>query len=196
MTINLFDKTEKYLIASLPLLILLGFLVPEWIQFFLQISMANGLVALGLMLQVRAGLVSFGQGLYFCVGGYAAGIAGHFWGISDAFILLLLGLLSSLLIAILIGFLMSQYRDIFFAMLSLALSMILYGLLVKAGFLGSTDGFNLPKTTFLGWNPEGGDWNQAAYIFTCIPTIVITLLLHRYLRSPMGYLNEAIRENE
>ena len=190
------DKTEKYLAISLPILLFLGLLVPDWIQFFLQVSMASGLVALGVMIQARAGLVSFGQGLYFCIGGYAAGMAGHFWGVSDAFILIVLGLLSTLFIAVIIGFLMSRYREIFFAMLSLALSMILYGLLVKAEFLGSTDGFNLPRTTFLGWAPEGNTWNQATYIFTCIPTIIIAILLNRYLRSPMGYIGEAIRENE
>jgi ABC-type branched-subunit amino acid transport system permease subunit len=190
------DLTEKFLAISLPLLIIVGLLVPDWIQFFMQVSMASGLVALGVMIQARAGLVSFGQGLYFCIGGYAAGMAGHFWGISDAFLLLLFGFLSALLLAALIGILLSRYREIFFAMLSLALSMILYGILVKAEVLGSTDGFNLPKTTFLGWAPEGAVWSKAVYVFTCVPTIIIAMLLHRYLRSPMGFVGEAIRENE
>jgi branched-chain amino acid transport system permease protein len=196
MMLNNIDTTEKYLAISLPVLIVLGFLVPDWVQFFLQVSMASGLVALGVMIQARAGLISFGQGLYFCIGGYAAGMAGHFWGISDAFILLLLGLLSATLLAAIIGILLSRYREIFFAMLSLALSMILYGVLVKAEVLGSTDGFNLPRTTFLGWAPQGDVWNHAIYVFTCVPTIVIALLLHRYLRSPMGSIGEAIHENE
>jgi len=194
--IKQWDTTEKALVVSLPVLIIVGLLVPDWIQFFLQVSMASGLVALGVMIQARAGLVSFGQGLYFCIGGYAAGMAGHFWGISDAFVLLLLGVIVTLVIATLLGFLMSRYREIFFAMLSLALSMILYGILVKAEVLGSTDGFNLPRTTFFGWKPEGDAWNTATFIFTCVPTIVIAVLLNRYLRSPMGYIGEAIRENE
>ena len=46
-------------------------------------------------------------------------------------------------VAALLGLLLARYRDIFFAMLSLAFSMILYGLLVKSSALGSTDGFNL-----------------------------------------------------
>lgn len=196
MMLEHFDRTEKSLILALPLLIIAGLLVPDWIQFFLQVSMASGLVALGVMIQARAGLVSFGQGLYFCIGGYAAGMAGHFWGISDAFILVALGLLSTTILAGVIGILLSRYREIFFAMLSLALSMILYGVLVKAEVLGSTDGFNLPKTTFLGWAPEGATWSSALYIFTCVPTIVIAILLNRYLRSPMGFIGEALRENE
>lgn len=194
--IRRFDTTEKALVVSLPVLIVTGLLVPDWVQFFLQISMASGLVALGVMLQMRAGLVSFGQGLYFCIGGYAAGMAGHFWGLSDAFVLLALGFFSSVIIAFLLGFLLCRYREIFYAMLSLALSMILYGLLVKAEVLGSTDGFNLPRTSFLGWVPEGKTWSSVSYIFTCVPTVLVAILLHRYLRSPMVYIGEAIRENE
>lgn len=190
------DTTEKVLIFSLPLLIAVGFFIPEWVQFFLQVSLASGLVALGVLVQMRAGLVPFGQGLFFCIGGYAAGMAGHFLGWSDAFVLLFLGLTSSIIIAVLLGFLMAKYREIFFAMLSMALSMILYGLLVKAQVLGSTDGFNLPDTTFLGWTPSGTIGSKATYIFTCILSITCAFMLHRYLRSPMGYIGEAIRENE
>lgn len=196
MMIKQMDTTEKYIALSIPLLLLVGFLVPDWVQFFLQISMANGLVALGVMIQARLGLISFGQGLYFCIGGYTAGMAGNFFGISDGFLLILLGLVTSILIATVIGTLLSRYREIFFAMLSLALSMILYGILVKAEVLGSTDGFNLHKTTFLGWTPEGETWSQATYVFTCIPTLLIAIFLNRYLRSPMGYIGEAVRENE
>ena len=190
------DTTERALILALPALIALGFLAPDWIRFYLQVSLSGGLVALGVMLQMRAGLVSFGQGLYFCIGGYAAGLSGHFWGVSDAFILVALGIVSSIGIAFVLGFLMARYRDIFCAMLSLALSMILYGMLVKAEALGSTDGFNLPNTTYLGWGPEGADGYWAAYVFTCVPAIVAAFVLNRYLRSPMGYIGEAIRENE
>lgn len=188
--------TEKILYLSLPLLILIGFLVPDWIQFILQVSMANGLVALGITVQMRAGLVSFGQGFYFCIGAYAAGMAGHFLGISDAFIMLALGLIASGFISYFFGFLLSRYRDIFFAMLSMALSMILYGMLVKAQVLGSTDGFNLPHTTFLGWAPEGKVLDSAIFTLTAIVTIVIAIFVNRYFQSPMGLIGEAIRENE
>ena len=49
-----------------------------------------------------------------------------------------------------LGFLLARYREIFFAMLTLAFSMILYGLLVKTSALGSTDGFNVAAPTLLG----------------------------------------------
>ena len=191
-----FDLTERLLLIGLPILILLGFILPEWIVNYIQVSLGTGLVALGVMIQMRAGLVSFGQGLYFCIGGYAAGMAGKFLGISDIFVLLFCGIAASLSLAFLFGFLLRRYREIFFAMLSLALSMILFGLLSKLEFLGSTDGFNLPSATYLGWAPEGETAKHALYIATCIPAILCTIFLNRYLRSPMGYIGEALRENE
>ncbi len=191
-----FDRTERFLILGLPVLIVMGFVLPEWVVNYIQVSLGTGLVALGVMIQMRAGLVSFGQGLYFCIGGYAAGMAGKFLGISDIFVLLACGIVASVVMAFLAGFLLRRYREIFFAMLSLALSMILFGLLTKLEVLGSTDGFNLPSATYLGWAPEGTTAKHALYVATCIPAILCAVLLNRYLRSPMGYIGEALRENE
>jgi branched-chain amino acid transport system permease protein len=191
-----FDRTEKSLLIGLPVLILMGFILPEWIVNYIHVSLGTGLVALGIMIQMRAGLVSFGQGLYFCIGGYTAGMAGKFLGITDIFLLLALGLFASVSIAFFAGFLLRRYREIFFAMLSLALSMILFGLLSQIEVLGSTDGFNLPSVTYLGWAPAGDTAKHALYVATCIPTIICAILLNRYLRGPMGYIGEAIRENE
>ena len=36
------------------------------------LALGKGMVVLGLMLLMRTGLVSFGQGLYYCLGAYAA----------------------------------------------------------------------------------------------------------------------------
>ena len=86
----------------------------------------------------RAGLVSFGQALYYCIGAYAVALVGRTTGVTDAFLLMLIGGACAGLVAFVVGFLLARYREIFFAMLSLALSMILYGVLVKAESLGST----------------------------------------------------------
>ncbi len=190
------DRTEISLMAGLPVLIALGFVLPEWIVNYIQVSLGTGLVALGVMIQMRAGLVSFGQGLYFCIGGYAAGLAGKFAGISDIFLLLALGIVASVAVSFVLGFLLRRYREIFYAMLSLAVSMILFGLLSSIEELGSTDGFNLPAATYFGWAPQDETAKNALYIATCIPTILCAFLLNRYLRSPTGFIGEAIRENE
>ncbi len=190
------DRTELGLILVLPLLICVAFILPKWVINYVHVSLGTGLVALGVMIQMRAGLVSFGQGLYFCVGGYAAGMAAKFLGISDLFVLLAVGIIAALVMSGALGFLLRRYREIFFAMLSLAVSMILFGLLSGTEELGSTDGFNLPTPTYLGWAPEGETARLTLYTLTCITTIFCAIALNRFLKSPIGYVNEAIRENE
>lgn len=190
------DRTEIGLLLALPILIGLAFVLPKWIVNYIQVSLGTGLVALGVMLQMRAGLVSFGQGLYFCIGGYAAGMAAKFWGVTDMFVLLALGVVAAVALSFVLGFLLRRYREIFFAMLSLAISMILFGLLSQTESLGSTDGFNLPAPTYLGWKPGEGSAFMVLFSVTSVIAIGCAILLNRVLKSPIGYVNEAIRENE
>ncbi len=191
-----FDRTELALLLALPVLIGIAFILPKWIVNYVQVSMGTGLVALGIMIQMRAGLVSFGQGLYFCIGGYAAGMTAKFLGISDLFALLAIGILAAFVLSGVLGFLLRRYREIFYAMLSLAVSMILFGLLSSTEELGSTDGFNLPTASYFGWAPKDETARLTLYTFTCFIAIGCAIALHRFLKSPLGYINEAIRENE
>jgi branched-chain amino acid transport system permease protein len=190
------DNTLRTLTIGLIVVLIFGFVAADWLRFLVQMSLATFLVVLGVMLQMRAGLVSFGQGLYLCLGGYVAGMAGYFWGITDVFLLLLAGTAACILLSIVLGFLLVRYRGIFYANFSLALSMILYGLLVKAEILGSTDGFNVPHSTFLGFAPEGETLKIAIFILTCAIIYLVSWVLHRYLNSTYGYAGDAIRQNE
>lgn len=190
------DNSLRILTAAMVVVLIFGFMAADWMRFLVQTSLSIFLVVLGVMLQMRVGLVSFGQGLFYCLGAYAAGMAGYFFGITDAFLLLLLGTAVSVLLAYVLGFLMVRYRDIFYANFSLALSMILYGLLVKAEVLGSTDGFNVPPSTYLGFTPQGEASQITIFAITCLIVYVVALVLHRYLASTYGYLGDAIRQNE
>jgi ABC-type branched-subunit amino acid transport system permease subunit len=139
---------------------LLAPVLPKWALFLVTIAIGKGLTALGLLLLMRTGLVSFGQGLYFATGAYAAGVASDALHVGDAVLMVLLGGLAAALVAAVLGLLLARYRAIFFAMLSLAFSMILYGLLVKSSALGSTDGFNVaPRTVF---GVAGAPWGDTA----------------------------------
>jgi ABC-type branched-subunit amino acid transport system permease subunit len=95
-----------------------------------------------------------------------------------------------------LGFLLRQYRDIFFAMLSLAFSMILYGSLVKSETLGSTDGFAVLEPRFLGWAPAAASGKHVLFLLTAAAAALGAWVVHRYLASPMGHLSTAIRDNE
>ena len=58
--------------------------LPDWMISLATIAFANGLVVLGLIVLWRAGLVSFGQALYYCIGAYAVALVGRWTGVSDA----------------------------------------------------------------------------------------------------------------
>ena len=133
------DRTSRILLAALIILLVAGPFLPRWAMFMLNVSLSWGTVVLGMMLLMRTGLVSFGQGLYYCLGAYAAGVLHHRYGISDIALMLVAGVLVAGVVAAVLGLLMAKYREIFFAMLSLAFSMILFGLLVKTSELGSTE---------------------------------------------------------
>jgi len=112
-------------------LALLGRVLPNWFVLVTTLAFAKGLVALGLVVLMRSGLVSFGQGTFFCAGAYAAGLAMRSLGITDAVLLVVLGGALALILGLLIAPLLAGYRGIFFATLTLALSMIVYGILDK-----------------------------------------------------------------
>lgn len=189
------DRTPSLLLAALVALLILGLVLPEW-RFLGTLAIGKGLTVLGLLLLLRTGLVSFGQGLYYCLGAYAAGTLGQFWGTTDALLLLVVAGLAAGLAAAILGILLAAYRGIFFSMLSLALSMILYGLLVKSAALGSTDGFNLPAPTLFGLPLVSHDSRYPLFVLACVLGVAAALAMHYYFHTPLGRLSPAIRDNE
>ena len=65
--------------------------MPPWLISLASIAFANALVVLGLIVLWRAGLVSFGQALYYCIGAYTVALIGALAGLNDALVLVLLG---------------------------------------------------------------------------------------------------------
>jgi branched-chain amino acid transport system permease protein len=188
--------THGLLLAAAIVLVPLGLVLPTWLVFLVTIGLAKGLVVIGLVVMMRAGLVSFGQGLYYGLGAYAAGLATNFIGINDAVLLLVIGAAVGTTVALGLGVLLVRYRQIFFAMLSLALSRILFGALVRSTALGSTDGFNLPPPTFLGMAPDVETGRRILFVVALLLALGTASLLYRFTRSATGVLGEAIVMNE
>ncbi len=190
------DRTEK--IALLGLLALLGggAFLPQWALFLVTLALAKGLVVLSLLLLMRTGLVSFGHGLYYCLGAYAAGTVGQFLHVGDAAVMLLVAMAVSCAVALIVGLLLASYRGIFFAMLSLAFSMILYGLLVKSSALGSTDGFNIAVTAAAGAPLASGSRRYLLFALSASFAAMAAVGMHRFLGSHLGRLAPAVRDNE
>ncbi|MGE3710772.1 MAG: branched-chain amino acid ABC transporter permease, partial [Hyphomicrobiaceae bacterium] len=170
--------------------------LPSWLVSLSTIAFAHALVVLGLIILWRAGLVSFGQALYYAIGAYGVALTSRLTGITDAFLLIIVGGIAAGIVAFLIGFLLARYREIFFAMLSLAMSMILYGVLVKTEALGSTDGFNVPPVSFLGYAPHGEALGLSLFWLVLALSAAAALVIARYFASVAGALAVPVRDNE
>jgi ABC-type branched-subunit amino acid transport system permease subunit len=170
--------------------------LPAWLVSLATVAFANALVVLGLVILWRAGLVPFGQALFYAIGAYAVALLSRYAGLRDVFLLVAVGAVAAGIVAYLVGFLLARYRDIFFAMLSLAMSMILYGVLVKTETLGSTDGFHVEAGMFLGYRPRGQALNLALFWLVLAFCAVAAFLVALYFRTVAGALAVPVRDNE
>ena len=112
----------------------------------------------------------------FAIGGYSAALLFNKMGFTDALGLTLAGGVMATLIAAPFAPLLARYRGIFFAMLTLALSMVTYGLGMKVEVLGGSDGFNVGRATLLGWRPPDAQVGYVLYLVTVGVATVMALL--------------------
>ena len=183
-------------VCALAALALLGLWAPKWLTFLLTMAAANGLVSLGIVALMRGGVVPFGQGMVFAIGGYTAALLFNKLGLTDALGLALAGGLMAMLVAAPFAPLLSRYRGIFFAMLTLALSMVTYGLLMKLEALGGSDGFNLGRPTLLGFKLPDARAGYVLYLLTVGLAALMAVLARRYFDSTRGLITLAARDNE
>src|SRR5882724_7688364 len=133
--------TILVLLGALALIVGLPLLVSGWVLFLLTVAGAKALAVLGIVLLLRGKLLTFGHALYYAVGAYAAGMAVKYLGIRETLVLLALALAAGVAISALLGLLVTRYRVVYFALLNLAFSMVLYGMLLKLyAITGGTDG--------------------------------------------------------
>jgi len=183
-------------LGAFALLAVAGWFSPRWLTFLVTMSAANGLVSLGIVCLMRGGVVPFGQGMLFAAGGYTAALAYNKLGFTDALGLALAGGVAAVLIAAPFAPLLSRYRGIFFAMLTLALSMVSYGLLMKLDALGGSDGFNMGRPTLLGQKLPDARVGYILYLVTIGIATAMALLARMYFDSTRGLVTLAVRENE
>ncbi|MDB9870821.1 branched-chain amino acid ABC transporter permease [Alphaproteobacteria bacterium] len=196
MTHKFYNNLIVQSIFLMSVLIIVGLFIPNWLVFVITKAIAYGLVALGIVTLMRGGLVSFGQGFVFAIGGYTAGLLGTQAGLTDAVLLLFISFLFTGFVGLIFGPLLATYRDIFFAMLSLAFSMVLYGVLIKIDAIGGSDGFVLPESTYFGILPSSDYADYALYVVSIILTGIVSVLLRYYYNSTPGLIALAVRENE
>jgi ABC-type branched-subunit amino acid transport system permease subunit len=176
-------------------LIALGALAPKWLLFLATMATANGLAVLGIFVLMRGGGASFGQGMFFAIGAYVAAMAPQALGLTDALLRIALGTVAAGAIAAVIAPLLARYRGIFFAMLTLALSMVLFGLLSKSSALGGSDGISVAKPTLLGAALPTGRTDYALFALAITLACAAAWGVTVYNRSAAGLLAQAVRGN-
>ncbi|SEK13275.1 branched-chain amino acid transport system permease protein [Variovorax sp. OK212] len=132
--------------------------------------------------------------MFFGSAGYTAGYAMKAWGVTPE-IGLLLGTLAAALAGLLVGSLAIRRQGIYFAMITLALSQMVYFVLLQAPFTGGEDGLQgVPRGSFLGIFDLSSD--IAMYYFVALVFVLGFVAIWRIVNSPFGHILKAIRENE
>jgi ABC-type branched-subunit amino acid transport system permease subunit len=186
----------RLLIGVLALAVLALGLVFPWLKTPLLLALANGLAVAGVIVLIRAGQVSFGNAMFACLAGYGAAFMARAWQF-DALLLIGLSAVLAALAGAVIGLFIVRYRGIFFGMLNLALSMVLFSVLGKFGAVtGGTDGlrFDRPTLGFVHLEREG--FETALLVLALLMAILAGWVVQRYFASVSGQALAAIKTNE
>jgi branched-chain amino acid transport system permease protein len=140
------------------------------------------------------GLVSFGHAAYLGVGGYSVGILA-FYGVHNGWLQWSLAILASALVALVIGAISVRTRGIYFIMITLAFTQMLYYLGISVEEYGGDDGMRLKvKSQFSGLI----DLNDpvASYYLALALLLGAIYLVHRLVNSRFGMVLRAAKSNE
>lgn len=167
------------------------------LQFTLTIALAKGLAALGVAVLLRAGLISIGHAMFFAIGAYTVAFLMRDLAVTDFAVLLVAATMVSAAFGLLFGAFLVRYRAIFFAMLNLAVSMVLFALLAKLyGLTGGTDGVRVATPTIFGASLSSGAFADVLYYVGLAAATLVGFGVHRYLKSPLGHALSAVHTNE
>jgi branched-chain amino acid transport system permease protein len=140
------------------------------------------------------GLVSFGHAAFLGSAGYVCAHAAKVWGLPPEFAILA-GTATSTLLGLVFGALAIRRQGIYFAMITLALSQMIYFFCLQAPFTGGEDGIQaVPRGKLLGLFDLRNDLVMYAFVATLF--MAAFLLIYRVIHSPFGQVLKAIRENE
>jgi branched-chain amino acid transport system permease protein len=140
------------------------------------------------------GLLSFGHAVFLGSAGYAAGHAMKVWGFTPELGLIFATLVAGALGAA-IGWLAIRRAGIYFAMITLALSQMVYFFFLQAPFTGGEDGLQgVPRGKLLGVVSLQDD--LTLYYFVLAVFAFGFWIIYRTIHSPFGQVLKAIRENE
>jgi branched-chain amino acid transport system permease protein len=166
-----------------------------WLRFVLTIALAKGIAVLGILLLLRAGQVSFGHALYIAFGAYTVAFLGP--RVGDAALLLALAAAGAGLLGLLVGLFVTRYRQIFFGMLNLAMSMVFYSLLEKLyAITKGSDGIRVEIMPVAGQALDRIAYEWTIFGVALALAFALAALLRLYLASPLGEALAGIKTRE
>ncbi|MEA3197465.1 MAG: branched-chain amino acid transport system permease protein [Gammaproteobacteria bacterium] len=139
-------------------------------------------------------MLSFGHAAYFGSSAYVTGwlVTVHGWGTIEG---LLAGVAVSMLLGLLIGALAVRRQGIYFAMITLALSQLVFFICLQADFTGGENGLQgIPRGRLFGVIDLARD--RTMYYFVLAAFAGVYVLIRRIVHSPFGQVLKAIRANE
>ena len=140
------------------------------------------------------GMVSFGHAAYLGIGGYAVGILAHH-GIHSGWLQWGLAIGASALVALAIGAISVRTSGIYFIMITLAFTQMLYYLGISIEEYGGDDGMRVPVRSQFSGLVDLNDGTQ--FYFLVLGILAASLfLVHRLVNSRFGMVLQAIRSNE
>src|SRR5205823_10227360 len=154
------------------------------------------IACLGLNILVgNAGLVSFGHGAWFGVGAYAAALSQRYWFSHDVILPALFAIICVAIAATLSGALILRRRGVYFSLLTLALTALLFAISYRwTELTGGESGLGgVTRATVLSIDL---DRDENYYWVVAAIGMAVCYLLWRFHRSPVGTVLVAIRENE
>ena len=170
--------------------------VASWATLFALI-LAKGIVVLGIVLLLQAGQVSFGHAMFFATGAYTAAFWGKYIGGGDILLFLALGGITSTVFGLIVGLFVVRYREIFFGMLNLAFSMVLWSLLEKMfHYTNGADGIRVARPGLLGFSFTPETFQYVILYVSLLVAIAAFYGVQRYLDSPLGHMLRAMKSNE
>jgi branched-chain amino acid transport system permease protein len=188
-------------------LVILPFVIPAYQTVLLSYGLIFAIAALGFNLLLGyTGLLSFGHSAYFGLGAYAVALMVKYLKVTAMEAFVVGGMLAAGAVAAVFGFLCVRYTRIFFGILTLALSQVLWSLAFKFFWVtGGTDGLRVPTPTLLGGQIAqafGRSEDKMTFlahqyyyyvvVIFAIGVVVMWVIVH----SPFGKALQAIRDNE
>ena len=139
------------------------------------------------------GMVSFGHAAYLGIGGYAVGILA-FYGVSNGWLQLAVAIGGSALVAAAIGAVSIRTSGVYFIMITLAFTQMLYYLGISLEEFGGDDGMRLKARSDFGFVDLASP--VQFYYFVLVLLLAVVYLTQRIVHSRFGTVIRAAKSNE